>query len=402
MGIWLKVCGKKPALECMDLVSHSCCMSCVSAVQEAVQLGASLGRKIHVDAISLSPPWWMTISKDVAGGVNGTQNIRPWNIGAYATYIVTLLTKVSSDLNVTFDTLAATNEPLERWWRAGGIRPGCVFRFADLKALYAAVQQQLQAQGAADVGLVGADSWHPSTTNLLLWTYGKDKPPMSVVTVHGYRAAAGQTMASIEAGMSALRRAAMGNFGLPIWQMEWGPWEVSGSELDIAVFMGRNIAEHINILGASAWFHYLALHVANNIEWGAIQTDVYARVVNPQKRKQFYATLHYTRNILEGSTILQVPDLCEHGVVAAYTPQTRSLSVTAANQADQQFSMTLIFSGFQIMEGSTSAVLEYYVTSSNMNYEMIKSEPSIAVDMVTLVISPVSITTVVIRNIVPV
>ena len=370
----------------------------VPAVQEAVQLGASLGRKIHVDAISLSPPWWMTLSKDVAGGVSGEQNIRPRDMPAYARYLITLMKRFKTDLGIHVESLTAMNEPLEGWWVKGQIRPGCGFTFEGIKAMYAALQEQKRAQGMTDLTLAGVDSWHASSENLLTWTYKNETTPLQVFTVHGYRAAEGQSMDSVEVGLKGVRRAAA-DAGLPVWQTEWGPWKISGSEMDIALYMGRSIAEHINILGASAWFHYLGMQVPNDLQWGPIQVDMYAKVVNPALTKQFYAMLHFSRHILPGSRLLRIPQQCQHGVVAAYTPQTNQLTATVVNQREESFLMNVRFSGFRLLKGVKASSVHFYVTDLASNFKLLRVSYWGDVWTEDVRIMPSSIVTIVINNV---
>ena len=371
----------------------------VRAVQEGIQVAAAAGRKLHVDAISLSPPWWMTISKDVAGGVSGAQNVDASNITDYATFLLTLTQKFASDLGITFETLTGMNEPLEGWWIKGQVHPGCSFTFDGAKALYAALQTQKSSMGLNSLALAGVDSWWPSSQNLLTYTYGGKAPPFKYFTVHGYKSVASSQIDSIESSLSALRKAAKAA-GVRVWQTEWGPLGVKGTELEIAIFMGRSIAEHINILGASAWFHFLALQVMNNVQWGAMMQNMYASTPDPVITKQFYATLHYSRYITEGSRILKMQSSCKHGVVAAYTPDEHRLTVTAANQRNETFHIYLRFNGFHLHKLVKAAQVEHYVTNETLNHELVKSETKRRLwRYVDLFIGPQSITTVIVYNV---
>ncbi|CAI6002344.1 unnamed protein product [Closterium sp. NIES-64] len=82
--------------------------------QQAVLLGAK-ARGVNVfEAFSNSPPWWMTASKDVAGGKKAFQtNLLPKFEGRFAKYLVEVVERFKTDPalgNIEFDTL----EPFKR------------------------------------------------------------------------------------------------------------------------------------------------------------------------------------------------------------------------------------------------------------------------------------------------
>ena len=68
-----------------------------------------------VDAISFSPPWWMTISKDTAGGYQGTPNLEEGDYPAFADYLADVVNQFASQWGIRFKTLAPFNEPLHEW-----------------------------------------------------------------------------------------------------------------------------------------------------------------------------------------------------------------------------------------------------------------------------------------------
>ena len=374
----------------------------VLAVQDAIKVAKDAGQPIHVDAISLSPPWWMTISKDVAGNTGGAPNLSPANMPAYAEYLITLAQHFDDDFGIRLESLAAMNEPLEMWWAKGGRHPGCSFSPDGVKQMYEALQAKRDDMGADWLDLAAADSWVGVTDSLLRNTYKGRPPPFKYLSVHGYQTQQASRLADLEKALTSLRAAAS-ELGLPIWQTEWGPLGIPGNEMDIALFMGRSIAEHINILGASVWYHFLALHYNNTLQWGALQQpmQVPGAPLDPKKTKQFYATLHFSQYITEGSTLLKVSQQCQHGIVAAYTDSEHRLAVTATNQRYEAFNVVLRFTDFGAFDRRRTMTVSMYVTTDKQDKKLAyKEEQTSLAGFINLAIPPRSITTVVITNVV--
>ena len=372
----------------------------VVALQEGKKVAEAAGNKLHVDAISLSPPWYLSVSRDVSGGVNGTQNIQgSANMTEYAKFLVLLAQHFKSDFGIQFETLTAMNEPLEGWWTANKSVIGCSFTFDGAKQMYAAVEKQKKALGADWLELAGVDSWPRHTTVLLNETYKGETTPFKVVTAHGYLDKLNMTMREMETHLTDLRQAASSR-GLRVWQTEWGPMWVPGSDLETALFMGRSIAEQVNIMGASSWFHFLAIHRLNGVQWGTVMVNISAGApVRPVFNKQFYGTMHYSRLIPEGSTILKVPTQCYHGVIAAYSPDKNQITVTAANQENYALHLLLHFNGFRRKSVKEPVIFTTYVTSSTMDFEVIDtSQRHVMKEAVDFRARKQSITSVVISN----
>ncbi|CAI5512597.1 unnamed protein product [Closterium sp. Naga37s-1] len=79
---------------------------------------AALARSVdEVEAISYSPPWWMTVSGDTAGSVQGKSNLKPEYFQAYTEYQASVIEHYRTHWNVTFSTMNPANEALEGWKR---------------------------------------------------------------------------------------------------------------------------------------------------------------------------------------------------------------------------------------------------------------------------------------------
>lgn len=90
------------------------------ASQRACLLGAKARGADTFMAVAFAPPWWMTVSGDVAGSVDGATNLRSDAFTAFADYLTEVTLQYASDpaWNVTFEVLEPVNEPNDGAWRA--------------------------------------------------------------------------------------------------------------------------------------------------------------------------------------------------------------------------------------------------------------------------------------------
>ena len=94
----------------------------------------------------------MTVSGSVAGGANGSDNLRSDRYLQFADYL-TEVTKLYRDrYNITFRTLEATNEPDGNWWVANsGKQEGCGFNRPSQVKIVKAAANSLKAKGLSTV-----------------------------------------------------------------------------------------------------------------------------------------------------------------------------------------------------------------------------------------------------------
>ena len=155
------------------------------ALAAAVRCGADM-----VDAISFSPPWWMTISKDTAGGHQGVPNLKVADYPAFADYLAEVVHKFATDWGIRFKTLAPFNEPLHRWWYQGNKQEGNEFWLNQILPFMRTMRKALDERGLSDVRLKVVEDWPDATLNFLRYLGNRseeDRALVSSIGVHGYR-----------------------------------------------------------------------------------------------------------------------------------------------------------------------------------------------------------------------
>ncbi|CAI7934393.1 unnamed protein product [Closterium sp. NIES-54] len=338
---------------------------------------ARMRGNIEVDAICYSPPWWMTLSKDAAGNLKGKPNLMARHYPTYADYLSTVIAHFQKQWGIQFAGISPFNEALEGWWHKGGYHEGCTFNGLGMRKLNFMLRQGLQRQKATKTRIVGVDSWPGYTVNALrksVWPLGQAP---DIISVHGYRSLRIMSISGDESEYKAIRDEARKHNNTKIWQTEWGPLHIGGTPLEIAVYMARSIAQHINIMGVEAWYHWLPVQAVNRANWGPIQVKwkVFGPI-RPKLTKQFFGMLHFTRWVHRGSYPLFIRNECKHSIVAAYSPKARRLSVTIANQQSKEFRVNLKISGFDRWNRKKSTLRQVRRTSLKENYKRIFKEYS--------------------------
>ena len=152
----------------------------------AKQRGANI-----FEAVSFSPPWWMTISKDVGGNAGGKANLAPPDFPAFAEYLSEVVRHYDQVWNVRFSTLAPMNEPLDWWWGNQSIQEGCAFSAKSIFPMLRAMRGALDLKGLRAVKLSGVDDWaNPTVAFLLRAAAAGEASEMAMIgklDVHGYQ-----------------------------------------------------------------------------------------------------------------------------------------------------------------------------------------------------------------------
>ena len=154
-------------------------------------LGAKQREANIFEAVSFSPPWWMTISKDVGGNTGGKPNLAPANFPAFAEYLSDVVQQYERVWNVSFSTLAPMNEPLEWWWGDQSIQEGCAFSAKSIFPMLRAMREAMDRKGLQAVKLSGVDDWASPTVAFLLRAAATgEASEMALIEkleVHGYQ-----------------------------------------------------------------------------------------------------------------------------------------------------------------------------------------------------------------------
>ena len=288
--------------------------------QDAPQIACLLGardRGAHVfEAFANSPPYWMTKSGRASGAAWGwVSNLPKDKTGAFADYLVAVVSHFKAAHSLHFSTIAPFNEPREISWWAGTNQEGCLFTPRQQRRVVAALAARLREAGllssppaaeeggaalalpasdtadvtiaVSDENAVGraassleavltrtvrlrtrlpktrpADGRPPTATSggvvaTLAGLSPADLAAIGRVNTHGYSGAAFRPALAALAGLA----------GLPVWMSEVGYGNARPSDPASASNLAAHVAADINAMGAAGWVYWQAVEDADGGSW---------------------------------------------------------------------------------------------------------------------------------------
>jgi O-Glycosyl hydrolase family 30/Ricin-type beta-trefoil lectin domain-like len=339
----------------------------------AQSLGANL-----FEAVSYSPPYWMTNSGTSEGGVSGADNLAPGYYGSgsgtFADYLTAVAQHFSSSFGITFHHLEPLNEPGQSWWTASDTKQeGCGFNLTNQEMTIQNVQSSLAAKGlitevaAMDEFQEGTLNASPGTTAYEFYNYDPTTiGDMTAINSHGYSS----TMGSVTIATSAL------HYGKRVTESEWGSADTTGKDLSNQILSDMYLTRPV------AW-------VIWQPDYPGLMNIDYANQAYTLN-KAYYVFEQYARFIRPGFQFIAIADPQS---LAAFNQQTQTLVIVTQNWTNSNPSVTYQLSNFTTI-GSWAAV---YRTSATENLAS-KGNTSILNGSFTYTANKNSVTTFVIQN----
>lgn len=340
-GFWLDWNSTDPASPSWDWS--------VDAEQRAM-LGKARDRGADVfELFSNSPLWWMCLNHNPSGAADGGDNLQPWNHRRHAQYLATVAERARDDWGVTFDTVAAFNEPSADWWRSDGTQEGCHISPNVQQEIVRYLREELDARGLEGTMVSASDeSLYDQARSTWNGFPAAAKAVVGRVNVHGYQYEGGS-----RDGLSA----DVSDDGVPLWQSEYGDGTGSGMR------MADNLCLDFTWLRPTAWVYWQA--VDGTAGWGFLRASFSSDrkegtlgVVEPK----YWVFAHYSRHIRPGMRII---DSGHADSVAAYDPDARRLVVVTANQDDAARTITFDLSRFSSVSGDDGRVRRWITVTDD-------------------------------------
>lgn len=339
----------------------------------AQSLGANL-----FEAVSYSPPYWMTNSGTSEGGLNGTDNLASGYYGSgsgtFADYLATVSQHFTSSYGITFHHLESLNEPGQSWWTAGDTKQeGCGFSLSNQELAIQNLQNSLAAKGlvtqvaAMDEFQEGTLNASPKTTAYEFYNYDPTTvADFSQINSHGYSS----TLGSVAIATSAL------HYGKRVTQSEWGSGDTVGKDLS------NQILADMYLTRPTAWVVWQPDYPGlMNIDY---TNQAYAL------NEAYYVFEQYAKFIRPGFQFIAIADAQS---LAAFNQQTQTLVIVTQNWTTTNRNVTYQLANFTSV-GSRAAV---YRTSSTENFAS-KGNVSISNGSFAYTANSNSVTTFVIQN----
>ncbi|GJP70071.1 hypothetical protein CLOP_g1057 [Closterium sp. NIES-67] len=340
--------------------------------QRKVLLAARARGADTFEAFANSPPWWMTVSGDVAGAAKwGEGNLKEEHEDSFADFLTDVVQKFATDKTwgkgIVFETVEPFNEALEGWWRKGGGQEGCNIGIDQMRRVLQKTQAALQRK-QLKTKIAAVDSFVERTPQ----TVSALDSYVSRYNVHGYMSLAKNGSDPVAWTSKTFRDMKVAAKGVtkPVWISEWGPLSRDGDDMGVALYMARSIIASLNILEASGWVYWQAMDPSStwgliNIDWSKTP-DSSTVYTPPTVSKKFWIMKHFTSLAPPGSRRLVLNKVaCNYGIAAFYMPKKRLISVFVVNQKATSRKVKIFLTlWFQKNVGGTSKVLSWRTSYS--------------------------------------
>lgn len=320
-----------------------------SVAQTAQSLGANL-----FEAVSYSPPYWMTNSGTSQGGASGAENLASSyygsSSGTFADYLTTVTQYFANNWGITFHHLEPLNEPGQTWWVAGDAKQeGCAFSVADQQTMIQDVRASLSTKGST-TQVAGMDEYQEGVLNSTTATTAYEFHNYSSATLgdftalnsHGYSS----TLGSVAVATAAQHA------GKRVTVSEWGSNNSTGQDLS------NQILADIYLTRPVAWTIWQP-------DWPELMSINYTGQ-SYTLNEGYYVFENYTRFVRPGFQFIAISDPQS---LAAYNAQTQTLVIVTQNWTSGSRSVAYRLNNFT-STGSSAAV---YQTSSTEKFASLGS-----------------------------
>lgn len=238
------------------------------------------------EAFSNSPPYFLTESGFVSGGINNatSEQLAVADMEDFATYLTTVVEYIEAEHDIDFKTLDPFNEPNTNYWstrlgangwptsasRQEGAHIGPSRQDAMIKVL----AEELASEGTTtDVAISAMDETNPSifTTNWNGWSAAA-KSEVDQLNVHTY--GTGDRLVVRDIAKASDK---------PLWMSEvegnWDPDGFNQVNIENGLGMAGRIVDDLRELEPSAWVFWQPvedlynMEKVENLNWGSIFVD---------------------------------------------------------------------------------------------------------------------------------
>lgn len=330
------------------------------------------------EAVSYSPPYWMTISGTSEGGVGGSANLASGYFGttpdSFADYLATVVQHFHTHFGITFHHVEPLNESGQTWWPAGDTKQeGCAFTFSGQEEMIQNMQAALASKhlltqvAAMDEYEEGVLNASPKTTAYEFHNYDSvTQGDFTALNTHGYAS----TVGSVALATASLHS------GKRLTVSEWGSGDTTGKDLS------NQILADIYITRPTAWTIWQPDYPGlMNINYAGQSYTL---------NEAYYVFEQYTKFIRPGFQFIAIADPQS---LAAFNQRTRTLVIVTQNWNSTARSVNFQLSNFTSL-GSNASV---YQTSATENFASLGNTP-VSNGSLTYSVGANSVTTFVIRN----
>ncbi len=286
-----------------------------------------------LEAFSNSPPWWMTVSGCASGAEDGGPNLKTEYEAAFIEYLVDVVRHLHDEEGITFQTLEPMNEPNANWWRANGSQEGChIPQDQQARLIRLAGEALAKTDLPTVVSASDASSLGAGLRNLR--SYDEETlRHLGQFNVHSYFGNEREPIRQLTAEL-----------GLPLWQSETGPLNVSGNTREITLIMAERLIRDLNELQPIVWNIWQVLDTHRH--WRHYEVDYENQTIAPHPNTHMLR--QFTRFIRPGDTI--VPSGSAR-LLAAISDSRNEVVLVLVNPDQEVRHQVITLEGIEGLEG---------------------------------------------------
>ncbi|DBA70019.1 TPA: hypothetical protein ACH3X2_012319 [Trebouxia sp. C0005] len=219
--------------------------------QAGVMLAAQDRGVLIFEAFSNSPPWFMTVSGDPSGNVNGaSDNLAPANYDAFVDYLTEVVQYYREEMNITFRTVEPFNEPSSTEWQLGNTQEGCHYSPLTQDTILQKLAASLDAKGlSSEIGISASDEDEYGTSIATFLQYGAALSVIDQIGTHAYQETL-ETVISIPLDLLASQA------GKRLWMTEYAGGSFNVSDIRTGLALSTQILGDLKNGGVQAWIYW--------------------------------------------------------------------------------------------------------------------------------------------------
>jgi O-glycosyl hydrolase len=298
-----------------------------------------------LDAISYSPPYWMTESGCSAGGVSAQPNLPEDMEDEFADFLTEIVKYYHDNLGITFRTITGLNEPSSGFWRAGGRQEGCGILAQQQVTLIEEIYNKLNEKsmlGYCRPAAPEESKINTSYASLNTFINNELMSKMDQINTHSYN--------SVDHFRQGISRIAH-TYEKTLWQSETGPLGVGlPNALENNLYVAaEQIIPDLKELNAHAWVEWQPASTSQN--WGYYTLTVPGTTLT--KHKNYYFRKQFSKYLKAGYTII---DIADERSVAAISPDDDELVIVMVNRSKSNASLNYDLSKFETVSATSQVI----------------------------------------------
>ena len=298
-----------------------------------------------LEAISYSPPYWMTKSQCSAGAVDKQSNLPIGNENDFAEFLTDIVQFYKDSLGITFQTLTGLNEPSSGYWGADGIQEGCGIYVEQQAKLISEIYDHLKKKNMLSYcNVSGPEESKINQTMKVLASkdYEEIMNKFDQINTHSYN-----SENSVRSQVANLAN----KYNKTIWQSESGPLGVPISDsYENNLYVAANqIIPDLKELKAQAWVDWQAASTSK--KWGYYTLTDSTETLT--KHKNYYVRKQFSKYLKPGSTLIDIRDST---AVAAISKDEKQMVIVHVNQTKSSKKLDFDLSKFNGLDPTVKVV----------------------------------------------